>query len=60
MQTFRQAVRQLRHRPGFSAVVIAMLAVGIGATTAMFSMFHGVLLANLPVDEPEPPRSKRR
>jgi predicted permease len=53
MQTIRQAVRQLRHRPGFSGVVIAMLAIGIGATTAMFSMFHGVLLANLPVDEPE-------
>jgi predicted permease len=53
MQTIRQAVRQLRHRPGFSAVVIAMLAVGIGATTAMFSMFHEVLLANLPIDEPD-------
>jgi predicted permease len=53
MQTIRQAVRQLRHRPGFSAVVIAMLAIGIGATTAMFSMFHEVLLANLAIDEPE-------
>jgi predicted permease len=53
MQAIRQAVRQLRHRPGFSAVVIAMLAIGIGATTAMFSMFHEVLLANLPVDEPD-------
>jgi predicted permease len=53
MQTIRQAVRQLRRRPGFSAVVIAMLAIGIGATTAMFSMFHQVLLANLPVDEPD-------
>jgi predicted permease len=52
MQAIRQAARQLRHRPGFSIVVIAMLAVGIGATTAMFSMFHQVLLANLPVDEP--------
>ena len=52
MQAIRQAVRQLRHRPGFSVVVIAMLAIGIGGTTAMFSMFHAVLLANLPVDEP--------
>jgi predicted permease len=53
MQAIRQAARQLGHRPGFSIVVIAMLALGIGATTAMFSMFHQVLLANLPVDEPD-------
>jgi putative ABC transport system permease protein len=53
MQTIRQAARQLIHRPGFSAVVIAMLAIGIGATTAMFSMFHEVLLAELPVEHPE-------
>jgi predicted permease len=53
MRAIRQAVRQLCHRPGFSAVVIAMLAIGIGATTAMFSMFHEVLLAKLPVGEPD-------
>jgi hypothetical protein len=52
MQTIRHAVRQLRHRPGFSAVVIAMLAVGIGSTTAMFSTFHELLLRELRVHSP--------
>ncbi len=53
MKAIRFALRQLLRRPGFSAVVIVMLAVGIGATTAMFSMFHQVLLGKLAVDEPD-------
>ncbi|HET7132869.1 MAG TPA: ABC transporter permease, partial [Gammaproteobacteria bacterium] len=53
MNAFRYSLRQLRHRPGFAAVVIALLAVGIGATTAMFSVFHQVMFRNLPVAEPE-------
>jgi predicted permease len=49
----KHALRQLRLRPGLSAVVILMLALGIGATTAMFSLYHQVLMRPLPVPEPE-------
>ena len=45
--------RLLRSAPGFAAVAIATLAVGIGANTAVFSLVHTVLLAPLPVDHPE-------
>jgi hypothetical protein len=46
------ALRQLRLRPGLSFVVVVMLALGIGATTAMFSLYHQILLRPLPVPEP--------
>jgi predicted permease len=49
----KHALWQLRLRPGLSAVVILMLALGIGATTAMFSLYHQVLLRPLPVPEPD-------
>jgi putative ABC transport system permease protein len=49
----RHAARQLGRRPGFSATVILMLAIGIGATTAIFTLFHEVLVRPLPVLEPE-------
>jgi predicted permease len=48
----RQAIRQLVKRPGLAIAVIGMLAVGIGATTAIFSLFQQVLLESLPVPEP--------
>ena len=51
-QEFRYASRQLRHSPGFSALVIATLALGIGGTTAVFSVLQAVLLAPLPYEEP--------
>jgi predicted permease len=47
------AFRQLRLRPGMSFVVIVMLAFGIGATTAMFSLYHQLLVRPLPAPEPE-------
>jgi len=47
------AVRQLKRRPGLSVIIIAILAIGIGATTAMYSLFHEVLLRSLPVPESE-------
>ncbi len=53
MRAISFALRQAIRRPGFTLVVSAMLAVGIGATTAMFSMFHEVLLKELRVPEPE-------
>jgi putative ABC transport system permease protein len=51
-QDVRYAVRQLRRSPGFSAVVIATLAVGIGGTTAVFSVMHALVLAPLPYAQP--------
>ena len=52
LQDLRYAGRQLRRRPGFAAVVIATLAVGIGATTAVFSVLQAVVLAPLPYEQP--------
>jgi putative ABC transport system permease protein len=51
-QELRFAFRQLWRNPGFAAAVIATLALGIGGTTAVFSMFQAVLLAPLPYEEP--------
>ncbi len=47
------AVRQCRRSPAFTAVVIATLALGIGATTAVFTIVHAVLLRPLPFAEPD-------
>jgi predicted permease len=49
----RQAVRALARTPSFTVAVVAVLALGIGATTAMFSVVYGVLLRPLPFDEPD-------
>lgn len=49
----RYALRALGRDPGYAAVVILILAVGIGANTAMFSIVDGVLLRALPFHEPE-------
>ena len=49
----RDAVRQLRKAPSFTATGLITLALGIGATTAIFTLVHQVMLKSLPVTKPE-------
>ncbi|HEX7238022.1 MAG TPA: ABC transporter permease, partial [Gammaproteobacteria bacterium] len=53
MQDLRYALRGFAKKPGFAATAILILALGIGATTAIFSLVYGVLLKPLPFDEPQ-------
>ena len=53
MQELRFAIRQLRKSPGFALTTILTLALGIGATTAIFSLINTVLLRPLPFPEPD-------
>lgn len=48
----RDAVRQLRKAPGFTTTALITLALGIGATTAIFTLVHQVMLKSLPVSKP--------
>jgi predicted permease len=49
----RDALRQLRKAPGFTTTAVITLALGIGATTAIFTLIHQVMLKSLPVAKPD-------
>ncbi len=52
VQDLRFGARQLRRNPGFTATIVISLALGLGATTAMFSLMNALLFKALPVPEP--------
>src|SRR5690349_2205582 len=50
--TIRYTVRQFRQSPVFTIAAIMTLALGIGGTTAIFTLIHAVMLRSLPVSDP--------
>src|ERR1700722_18025510 len=53
IQNVRYAVRQLRKNPGFTAVAVITLALGIGATTAIYTVLYAIFLEPMPYPHPE-------
>ena len=53
MNDFRYSIRGLLKAPAFTIVAVLTLALGIGATTAIFSLFDAVVLKSLPVKNPD-------
>ena len=52
-QGMRYGIRTVRKNPGFAATAVLTIALGIGATTTIFSLVYGVALRPLPYPEPE-------
>src|SRR5437763_17214419 len=52
LQDLRYALRQLRHAPTFTLTALLTLAIGIGATTAIFTLTQAIMLKSLPVTDP--------
>jgi predicted permease len=52
IRTLRYTLRQLRQAPVFTAAAVVTLALGIGGTTAIFTLIHAVMLRSLPVSDP--------
>ena len=52
LSNLRYAVRQFRRSPVFTAAAVLTLALGIGGTTAIFTLIHAVMLRSLPVSDP--------
>ncbi len=53
MQDLRYGIRMLRRQPGFSVLVVLLVAIGVGANTAIFSLVDAVLLRPLPYANPD-------
>src|SRR5215469_9139130 len=53
LKDFRFGIRMLGRQPGFTCIAILTLALGIGATSAVFSLIQGVLLTPPPYKEPD-------
>jgi predicted permease len=53
LNDFRYALRQLRRAPGFTLTALVTLALGLGATAAVYSVIHTVLLSPLPYADPD-------